>query len=37
MCVQVPYRGELELHLAGYPRTRELVDFISFHLAQWLK
>jgi hypothetical protein len=37
MCVQVLYRRELQLHLAGYPNTRELVDFIGFHLAQWLK
>jgi hypothetical protein len=37
MCVQVLYRRELQLHLAGYPDTRELVDFIRFHLAQWLK
>jgi hypothetical protein len=28
---------ELQLHLAGYPDTRDLVDFFGFHLAQWLK
>jgi hypothetical protein len=37
MCFQVLYRRELQLHLAGYPDVRELVDFISFQLAQWLK
>jgi hypothetical protein len=37
MYVHVLYRRELQLHLAGYPNTRELVNFISFHLAQWLK
>jgi hypothetical protein len=32
MCVQVLYRRELELHLGGYPDTRELGDYIGFHL-----